>query len=168
MLSHESTVLNHLLMDNSNSLRKTKIVATIGPASNSHDTLKEMIAAGMNVARLNLSHGSYEEHQALLDRIRDIANEMDVQLAIMVDTRGIEIRTGKLRESSVELVRDAKFTLYTDGRIGDGDGASVTYENLPEEVGPGTPILLDDGAIELEVSSVSDNEIYCQVVHGGK
>lgn len=167
MLSDESTVLNQLLMDNSNSLRKTKIVATIGPASNSRDTLKEMIAAGMNVARLNLSHGSYEEHQALLDRIRDIANEMDVQLAIMVDTRGIEIRTGKLRESSVELVRDAKFTLYTDGRIGDGDGVSVTYENLPEEVGPGTPILLDDGAIELEVSSVSDNEIYCQVVHGG-
>ncbi|MDH3857449.1 MAG: pyruvate kinase, partial [Gammaproteobacteria bacterium] len=154
-------------MDNSNNLRKTKIVATIGPASNSPDTLKEMIAAGMNVARLNLSHGSHEEHQVLLDRIRDIANEMDVQLAIMVDTRGIEIRTGKLRESSVELIRDANFTLYTDGRIGDGDGASVTYENLPDEVGPGTPILLDDGAIELEVSSVSDNEIFCQVVHGG-
>jgi len=167
MLPTEITALKQPSMDNSNNLRKTKIVATIGPASDSPETLREMIAAGMNVARLNLSHGSYEQHQALLDRIREIANEMGVQLAIMVDTRGIEIRTGKLRESSVELVRDSKFTLYTDERIGDVNGASVTYKNLPREVGPGTPILLDDGAIELEVKSVSDDEIYCQVIHGG-
>jgi pyruvate kinase len=167
MLCDENTGLKHHSMNNSNSLRKTKIVATIGPASDSPATLKEMIAAGMNVARLNLSHGSYEEHQVLLDRIRATAYEMGVQLAIMVDTRGIEIRTGKLGGSSVELVRDAKFCLYTDGRIGDKDGASVTYKNLPREVGPGTPILLDDGAIELEVTSVSDNDIFCQVIHGG-
>ena len=149
-------------MNNSNRLRKTKIVATIGPASDSPDILQEMIAAGMNVARLNLSHGTYEEHQARLDRIRDIANEMGVQLAIMVDTRGIEVRTGKLSSGSVELLRGAKFTLYTDGRIGDGDGVSVTYKNLPGEVETGTPILLDDGAIELEVTRCEGNDIACQ------
>ncbi|HBV20192.1 MAG TPA: pyruvate kinase [Nitrosomonas sp.] len=154
-------------MNNLSNLRKTKIVATIGPASDSPDILKKMIAAGMNVARLNLSHGTFEEHQARLDRIRDTSNAMGVQLAIMVDTRGIEIRTGKLSDSPVELVRGTKFTLYTDGRIGTGEGVSVTYKNLPSEVKPGTPILIDDGAIELEVTSVANNDIVCQVVHGG-
>jgi len=164
MLFDWITVLIHHSM---NSLRKTKIVATIGPASDSPDILREMIAAGMNVARLNLSHGTFEEHQARLDRIRDIANEMDAPTAIMVDTRGIEVRSGKLSGSSVELVPGAKFTLYTDGRIGTEHGVSVTYKNLPKEVGPSTQILLDDGAIELEVTSISNNDIVCQVIHGG-
>ena len=154
-------------MNSFNKLRKTKIVATIGPASDSPDILREMIAAGMNVARLNLSHGTYEEHQARLDRIREIANEMDAPTAIMVDTRGIEVRIGKLTDSSVELVSGAKFTLFTDGRIGTGQGVSVTYKNLPREVTPGIPILLDDGAIELVVTSVADSDIVCQVIHGG-
>ncbi|MDR4514902.1 pyruvate kinase [Nitrosomonas sp.] len=155
--------MNNLLT----SLRKTKIVATIGPASDSPEILKQMIAAGMNVARLNLSHGTIEEHQARLDWIRDTANAMGAQLAIMVDTRGIEIRTGKLSDNPVELVRGAKFTLYTDGRNGTVAGVSVTYKNLPSEVEPGTPVLIDDGAIELEVVSVANNEIICQIVHGG-
>ncbi|MCZ6667178.1 MAG: pyruvate kinase [Gammaproteobacteria bacterium] len=150
-----------------NKLRKTKIVATIGPASDSPDILKAMIAAGMNVARLNLSHGTYEEHQVRLSRIRDIADEMGVPVAIMVDTRGIEVRTGKLSGNPVELVSGEQFTLYTDGRNGTGSGVSVTYKNLPEEVGAGTPILLDDGAIELEVTSVSNGDVICQVIHGG-
>ena len=154
-------------MKKPDSLRKTKIVATIGPASDSREMLAEMIAAGMNVARLNLSHGSHGEHQARLDRIREVAAEMGVPLAIMVDTRGIEVRTGKLGDGPVELARGATFTLYTDGRIGNGQGVSVTYKSLPDEVGPGTPILLDDGAIELEVVSVSASEVVCEVLHGG-
>ena len=154
-------------MKKPDSLRKTKIVATIGPASDSREMLAKMIAAGMNVARLNLSHGSHEEHQARLDRIREVAAEMGVPLAIMVDTRGIEVRSGTLGDSPVELARGATFTLYTDGRIGNGQGVSVTYKSLPDEVGPGTPILLDDGAIELEVVSVSAHEVVCEVVHGG-
>jgi pyruvate kinase len=148
-------------MKKPDSLRKTKIVATIGPASDSREMLAEMIAAGMNVARLNLSHGSHGEHQARLDRIREVAAEMGVPLAIMVDTRG------KLGDGTVELARGATFTLYTDGRIGNGQGVSVTYKSLPDEVGPGTPILLDDGAIELEVVSVAEREIVCEVLHGG-
>ena len=167
MLPPENPYLKNHPMNNSNSLRKTKIVATIGPASDSPETLRQMIAAGMNVARLNLSHGTYEDHQRLLDRIRDTAAEQGAQLAIMVDTRGIEIRTCKLKDGSVELLRDAEFTLYTDARVGDGNGVSVTYNNLPGEVTPGTPILLDDGAIELEVTSVTSDNIVCQVVHGG-
>ena len=154
-------------MKKPDSLRKTKIVATIGPASDSREMLAEMIAAGMNVARLNLSHGSHGEHQARLDRIREVAAEMGVPLAIMVDTRGIEVRTGKLGDGPVELARGATFTLYTDGRIGNGQGVSVTYKSLPDEVGPGTPILLDDGAIELEVVSVAASEVMCEVLHGG-
>ena len=154
-------------MNHSNSLRKTKIVATIGPASDSPEILRQMITAGMNVARLNLSHGPYEQHQALLDRIRETAGEMGAQLAIMVDTRGIEIRCGQLAESSVELLRGENFTLYTDGRVGDATGVSVTYRNLPAEVEAGTPILLDDGAIELEVVATSDSDISCKIIHGG-
>ncbi len=148
-------------------LRKTKIIATIGPASDSPEILKEMITAGMNVARLNLSHGSYEDHQILLDRIRDTADSMGQPVAIMVDTRGIEVRTGKLEETSVELVSGEEFTLYTDGRIGSRIGVSVSYRNLPAEVGPRTSILLDDGAIELVVTSVSGDSVTCQVIHGG-
>ncbi|MCP5245654.1 MAG: pyruvate kinase [Burkholderiales bacterium] len=154
-------------MNNLKNLRKTKIVATIGPACDSPDVLKAMISAGMNVARLNLSHGTIEEHQVRLDWIRETANTMGVPLAIMVDTRGIEIRTGKLSDRSVELMRGMKFTLYTDGRIGNADGVSITYRNLPSEVKSGTSILIDDGAIELEVTSVTYNEIVCQIVHGG-
>jgi pyruvate kinase len=150
-----------------NNLRKTKIVATIGPASDSPETLRKMIAAGMNVARLNLSHGSYDEHHARLTRIRDAANEMDVPVAIMVDTRGIEVRSGKLASSPVELLSGEEFTLYTDGRIGTRSGVSVTYKSLHEEVEPGTPVLLDDGAIELEVTSVLNSDIVCKVIHGG-
>ncbi|MCP4433570.1 MAG: pyruvate kinase [Gammaproteobacteria bacterium] len=150
-----------------NKLRKTKIIATIGPASDSPDILKEMIAAGMNVARLNLSHGSYDDHRALLKLIRDTAKAMDQPVAIMVDTRGIEVRTGKLEDKSAELISGEEFTLYTDDRIGSSQGVSITYRNLPSEVKSGTLILLDDGAIELEVSSISDNFIICRVVHGG-
>ena len=149
-------------------LRKTKIVATIGPASNSAETLKEMIEAGMNVARLNLSHGNYEDHQTLLNLIRKTADEVGVPVAIMVDTRGIEIRTGKLEDSSVELVSGEEFTLFTDGRTGSSQGVSITYRNLSSEVAVGTLILLDDGAIELEVISVSGNSIACQIIHGGE
>lgn len=148
--------------------RKTKIIATIGPASDSPQTLKEMIRAGMNVARLNLSHGSYQEHQKRIQRIRKVAAELGTHVAVMVDTRGIEIRTGKLVEPSVFLSVDNPFTLYTDDRIGDKTGVSISNHSLPEEVAPGTPILLDDGALELEVVKVANASIHCKVIHGGR
>ena len=148
--------------------RKTKIIATIGPASDSPETLKAMISAGMNVARLNLSHGTYKEHRKRIQRIRAAAAELGRQVAIMVDTRGIEIRTGKLINRPIHLAVDDHFTLFTDGRIGNKNGVSISNHSLPEEVEPGTPILLDDGAMELEVIQVDNIQIHCKVIHGGR
>ncbi len=147
--------------------RKTKIIATVGPACDDVEVLTQMIKGGMNVARLNLSHGNFEEHHARVERIRKAARAAGSRVAIMIDTRGIEIRTGLLCDNYVDLHRGAQFTLRTDGEPGDQDGVSVSYPKLPREVSIGDVILLDDGAIELEALSTSDSEVVCQVVHGG-
>jgi pyruvate kinase len=126
-----------------------------------------MIQSGMNVARLNLSHGNFDEHGARVEQIRKAASMAGRRVAIMIDTRGIEIRTGWLRDSYVDLNRGAEFTLRTDGEPGDQDGVSVSYAGLPGEVTAGDVILLDDGAIELTVLSSTDSDIRCRVVHGG-
>jgi pyruvate kinase len=123
-------------------LRKTKIVATVGPASDAMETLKEMIAAGMNVARLNLSFGTLPEHKERIERIRAAAEQFRANIAIMIDTRGIEIRTGKMKNGAVDLTRGSNFMLYTDGRIGDATGVSISYKKLPEEISIGVPILI--------------------------
>jgi pyruvate kinase len=143
--------------------RKTKIVATIGPACEAQDKLVAMIKAGMNVARLNLSHGTHDEHRQRIRQLRAAAEQAGTQIAIMIDTRGIEIRTGRLEDGPVELEPGNIFTLYTNEDRGDADGVSVTYRKLAEEVTPGTPILLDDGAIELEVRESGNGAI-----HGGR
>jgi pyruvate kinase len=148
-------------------IRKTKIVATVGPACDSLDVLQEMIRAGMNVARLNLSHGTLDSQYESLARIREAAALVDTNVAIMIDTRGIEIRTGTLEPEPVELITGRSFALYTSERLGDWDGVSVSFRGLAEEVAPGTVILLDDGAIELNVESISDDAIHCKVIHGG-
>ncbi len=148
-------------------IRKTKIVATIGPACDSLEVLKDMIGAGMNVARLNLSHGTHDAQYESLARIREAAALVDTNVAIMIDTRGIEIRTGMLGPESVELSTGDTFTLYTRERLGDRDGVAVSFKGLAEEVTPGTVILLDDGAIELIVELISGDAIQCKVVHGG-
>ena len=148
-------------------IRKTKIVATIGPACDSVEMLQDMIRAGMNVARLNLSHGTHDAQYESLARIREAAALVDTNVAIMIDTRGIEIRTGMLGPESVELSTGDTFTLYTRERLGDRDGVAVSFKGLAEEVTPGTVILLDDGAIELNVQSISGDAIQCKVVHGG-
>jgi pyruvate kinase len=148
--------------------RRTKIVATIGPACDTQDMVESMIRAGMNVARLNLSHGTHAEHKERINRLRKAARQVDTNIAIMIDTRGIEIRTGKLTGGSADLAPGDGFSLYTGDRAGDATGVSITYRKLAEEVGPGTPILLDDGAIELEVRAVNDGVIECRVVHGGR
>jgi pyruvate kinase len=150
--------------------RKTKIVATIGPACETQDQLVAMIKAGMNVARLNLSHGTHDEHRQRIRQLRGAADQAGTQIAIMIDTRGIEIRTGKIAGGPVELEPGNIFTLHTSEYSGDADGVSVTYRKLAEEVTPGTQILLDDGAIELEVreSKSASGEIHCVVIHGGR
>ncbi len=147
--------------------RQTKIVATIGPACGTLECLTDMIRAGMNVARLNLSHGTLPEHEAKIRLLREASQRANTNIAVMIDTRGIEIRTGLIKAGTVELLTESRFTLYTDEREGDAEGVGVTYRKLSEEVSAGIPILLDDGAIELEVTSVTDGAIHCKVIHGG-
>lgn len=148
-------------------IRKTKIVATIGPACDSPERLREMVLAGMNVARLNLSFGTLTEQKERLKRVRAAANELNKHVAIMVDTRGLEIRTGKLEGGEVNLLAGDKFSLYTDGRSGDAAGVSISYKGLSEEIKSGVGILLDDGAIELKTITVDPDCIACRIVHGG-
>jgi pyruvate kinase len=149
-------------------VRKTKIVATIGPACETPEMLKAMIEAGMNVARLNLSHGTHDKHSKQITTLRAAASDLGRNIAIMIDTRGIEIRTGQLKGDSVKLVPGESFSLHKDNRLGDAMGVSITYQKLYEEVRKGIPILLDDGAIELEVERVTDGVINCRVIHGGR
>lgn len=150
--------------------RKTKIVATIGPASDSPEIIKKMIDAGMNVARLNMSFGVDEVQQKRLERVRQVAKDMGRHIAIMADTKGIEIRTGKLAEGTARIEAGDKFILYSYAREGNKQGVSVNYGNLHNEVKEGTPILLNDGVIELEVKSIEQThggEVHCLVIHGG-
>ena len=149
-------------------LRKTKVIATIGPACDSPETIKALIRAGMNVARLNFSHGTHEEHRKRLGVIRQASDELHANIATMLDTKGVEIRTGRVAGGGVELRTGNRFTLHTDDRVGDGRGVSVSYRNLPGEVSPGSLILIDDGGIELRVVDASRDEIRCEITRGGR
>jgi pyruvate kinase len=149
-------------------MRKTKIVCTIGPASESLENLKKLMNAGMNVARLNFSHGDYEEHGARIINIRQACKETGKTVAILLDTKGPEIRTGKMKtDEAIELVQDQFITLTTEEILGDADRISVTYENLPNDVEIGSTILIDDGLIGLTVVDIQGTEIKCRIVNGG-
>jgi pyruvate kinase len=149
-------------------IRKTKVVATLGPACDAPETQAELIRAGMNVARLNFSHGSHEEHRKRLESLRQTAGELRANLAVMLDTKGVKIRTGLLEGGAAELAAGSLFTLYTDGRTGNAAGVSVSYPGIEDEVQPGAEVLLDDGAIQLSVTAVRRGEIRCEVVRGGR
>ncbi len=148
-------------------LRKAKIVCTIGPASESVETLKKLIHAGMNVARLNFSHGSHEEHAARIVNIRRACEETGKQVAILLDTKGPEIRTGTLGVDSVELVEGNRMILTTEEVAGTAERVSITYAELPRDVKAGDTILIDDGLIGLFVEKVEGNEIVCEIKNGG-
>lgn len=148
-------------------MRKTKIVCTIGPASESLENTKKLIMAGMNVARLNFSHGDFEEHGARIQTIRQASQELGKSVAILLDTKGPEIRTGKLSVEPIELVQDEFITLTTEEILGDKDRISVTYADLPQDVEVGSTILVDDGLIGLTVVDIQGTEINCRIVNGG-
>jgi len=148
-------------------MRKTKIVCTIGPSSESLDKLKQLIMAGMNVARLNFSHGDYEEHGKRISAIRQASQELNKTVAILLDTKGPEIRTGVLAVEPIELVQDEYLTLTTEEILGDKDRISVTYKDLPSDVKVGSTILIDDGLIGLTVVNIEGTEIKCKIVNGG-
>ncbi|GIP38248.1 pyruvate kinase [Paenibacillus sp. J31TS4] len=149
-------------------MRKSKIVCTIGPASESPDMLRKLMKAGMNVARLNFSHGDYEEHGGRIRNIREASQEMNKPIALLLDTKGPEIRTGKLKQEPIELIQDETIVLTTEEILGDRSRISVTYKELPGDVEPGSTILIDDGLIGLKVLKVEGTEIECRVVNGGQ
>jgi pyruvate kinase len=149
-------------------MRKTKIVCTIGPASGSPETVKQMLEAGMDVARLNFSHGSHEEHAAFLATLRQAAAELDRNLAIMLDTKGPEISIGTLKGGRVTLSEGARVTLTTEEIEGDAGRISVTYKGLPQAVLPGSHILLDDGNVGLRVLETGGQDVLCEVLFGGE
>ncbi|BHH83467.1 pyruvate kinase [Desulforhopalus sp. 52FAK] len=146
---------------------RTKIVCTIGPASESPEILEEMILGGMNVARLNFSHGSHEEHKAKITNIRRISDSLGKHIAILQDLCGPKIRIGTIPEPGIQLLPDQYITLTSDPVEGSLKRVSVSYKDLPAEVNSGDTLLLADGLIELEVVRASSNEVYCKIVIGG-
>ncbi len=149
-------------------MRRTKIVCTIGPASDGEEKIATLIEAGMNVARLNFSHGTHAEHAATVGRLRRVANRLNKSVAILQDLQGPKIRTGTLIEGGpVELKDLAKFTITTRLVPGTAEVVSTTYEGLPYDVKAGDRVLLDDGLIELRVERVDGSDVHTRVVHGG-
>ena len=148
-------------------MRKTKIICTIGPASESEDMIRELCKAGMNVARLNFSHGSHEEHKARVERIKKVRTELDLPIAIMLDTKGPEYRIGVFENHKVEINDGDRFTFTTDEIVGDNTKVSVSYKNLAKELNVGDTILVNNGLIELRVVNTTEKEIECDVIIGG-
>lgn len=148
-------------------MRKTKIVCTMGPACDSVPVLKEMILAGMNVARLNMAHGDLDEQRARIVKVREAAAALNAPVAILVDIKGPEVRIGKLKESSYLLKEGDRLTLTTEIIEGDAARISVNYADMPKDVKPGNRILIDDGLIELRVEAVEGTEMHCRIVNGG-
>ena len=150
-------------------MKKTKIICTMGPRTMDKIILKELIAGGMNVARFNFSHGSYEEHAERIALVRQVSEQLGIPVALMLDTKGPEIRTGLLKDGKkVSLEQGKKFTLYTEEREGDETGCSITYQQLVYDVRKGDTILIDDGLIGLEVQRVSADKIECIIKNGGE
>ncbi|HJE19931.1 MAG TPA: pyruvate kinase [Aliicoccus persicus] len=150
-------------------MRKTKIVCTIGPASESPEMLEKLILAGMNVARLNFSHGDHEEHKARIDNIRMIARKLDKTVAILLDTKGPEIRTHNMENDQVELERGQTIDISMTEVLGNNERFSVTYDQLIEDISESDTILLDDGLVELIVESIdkANGTITCKVMNNG-
>ncbi len=148
-------------------MRKTKIICTMGPATDSDEMLRKLILAGMDAARLNFSHGSHEEALERVERIKRIREQMNVPVAIILDTKGPEIRVKSFKNGSATLQNGQTFNLYTYDTEGDENGVSITYQKLPQDISAGAKILIDDGLIELEAVDVDPEKIECIVKNGG-
>lgn len=149
-------------------MRKTKIVATIGPASESLPVLRGMVEAGLNVGRLNMSHGTQAEHARRIETLRTAAREVGRAVALMLDLKGPEIRIGQFAGGGADLTEGGRFTLSTEPRPGDAGGVHVEYPNLVDDVRPGTHVYLDDGRIVLVVETVKGPNVLCRVLVGGR
>ncbi len=147
--------------------RKTKIICTLGPASDTEETLRAMMDAGMDVARLNFSHGTYEDHLKKVEIIRRLRTELDRPIALLLDTKGPEVRLKTFQNGRAELKDGSVFKLCLYDVVGDENQVSITYTGLSKDITIGTRILIDDGNLDLKVEQFNDQEIVCRVLHGG-
>lgn len=148
-------------------MRKTKIICTLGPATDDREVLRQLMLSGMDVARINFSHGSHEEHLVRINMVKELRKELGLPIALLLDTKGPEIRTGDFKDGKAMLKDGTPFTLTTRHILGDDTQSYITFENLPHEVETGTRILIDDGLIELRVDDTTDTDIHCTVINGG-
>ena len=150
-------------------MRKTKMICSIGPASEDMATLEKVMLAGMNASRHNFSHGDHAEHGGRIAKVKELAKKLNKEVAIILDTKGPEIRTGKFEPNKVELQKGTEFTVYAGDMsvVGDTTKCAVTYEGLANDVKPGNTILIDDGLVGLTVKSVEGNAIKCEVQNTG-
>lgn len=148
-------------------MRKTKIVCTLGPATNDVEIMKQLIQNGMDAARINFSHGTYETHAETIAKLKQAREELNAPIPLILDTKGPEIRVKTFKEDKVRLEEDATFTLTTREVEGDVNIVSVTYADLPKDVHRGSRILIDDGLIELKVEDITETDVVCKVVNGG-
>lgn len=149
-------------------MRKTKIICTIGPSSESEEKLKELMLAGMNVARFNFSHGSHEEQKAKFAKVIKVSGELNLPVATLLDTKGPEIRLRDFEGGKAELTAGQIFILTTQEIMGTSEKAAITYKNLKHDIEIGSTILIDDGKIEMCVEKIEGEEIFCRVINGGK
>lgn len=147
--------------------RKTKIICTLGPASESEQMIRELMLAGMNVARLNFSHGTHEEQKGKIELVKKVREELKLPVALLLDTKGPEIRTRDVENGRIELKKGQSFVLTTEEILGNEGRVSITYQDLVKDVKPGDAVLIDDGLIELEVNQITEKDIYCTVKNGG-
>lgn len=148
-------------------MRKTKIVCTLGPATDDPEVLKELMHAGMNVARINFSHGNYQDQEERINVFKWIRGELGLPIPLLLDTQGPEIRIGKFKEPKVSLEPGKTFTLLNEDIVGDETRVSITYKELYKDVEIGRTILINDGTIELKVKEIIDKDIVCEIMQGG-
>ena len=148
-------------------MRRTKIVCTLGPATNDVEIMKKLIENGLDAARINFSHGTYESHAETIAKLKQAREELNAPIPLILDTKGPEIRIKTFKEGKVRLEEDAQFTLTTREVEGDETIVSVTYADLPKDLQKGSRVLIDDGLIELRVDSIEDTDVHCTVVNGG-
>ena len=149
-------------------MRRAKIVCTIGPASSSPDVLRKMILAGMNVARLNFSHGTYEDHRKNVDTIRALSKELGRAVSILQDLPGPKIRVGKFENGFTDLEPGNMFTVTIDDVLGNDERVGTTYKGIARDIRPGQELLLDDGLMTLECTEVTETDVVCKVIVGGR
>ena len=148
-------------------MKKTKIICTLGPASSSEEVIEKMLLAGMNVARFNFSHGTHEYHKKSIETFRRVRDRLKIPAAVLLDTKGPEIRVGEVANNGAELKRGQTFTLTTESVIGNAERVSISYSDLPSQLSAGQTVLMDDGMIILKVKDTTEKEVICEVVEGG-